>query len=201
MCLSGKNKAELEFIENQGVICRLDCASLGEEPTEDQFRYWSDPTTWADGVVPVEGDSPVILGAYKVIMDVDPPVLTELTVLGQLIFDTRRDESTLRAHRIWVKTGRLIAGDADTPFPGKVNIILEGEFGEDQLVIDNKLDMGSKVMAVTRGLELFGPYPDTVWTRLAAYADEGATQITVVAAAGWNVGDQIVLGPSGSDPE
>lgn len=107
----------------------------------------------------------------------------------------------MRAHRIWVKTGRLIAGSAEEPFPGKVNIILEGEFGEDHLVIDDKIDVSSKVLAVTRVLELYGPVPTTTWTRLAAFADAGATQITVASAAGWNVGDVIVLGPSGSDPE
>jgi len=37
------------------------------------------------------------------------------------------------------------------------------------------LDVGSKVLAVTRGLELYGIYPGTVWTRLSAYADAGAT--------------------------
>ena len=42
-------------------------------------------------------------------------------------------------------------------------------------MIDDKLDVGSKVLAVTRGLELYGIYPETVWTRLAAYADAGAT--------------------------
>jgi len=65
----------LEFIETEGVICRNECATLGDVPTEDSFRKWSDPTTWITGTVPVEGESPIIQGAYKVIMDVDPPVL------------------------------------------------------------------------------------------------------------------------------
>lgn len=82
ICLSGKNKKEFEYVETQGVICRTECASLGEEPTEDEFRYWSDPTTWPSGQLPVAGESPTIMGAYKVIMDIDPPVLETLTVLG-----------------------------------------------------------------------------------------------------------------------
>jgi hypothetical protein len=42
-------------------------------------------------------------------------------------------------------------------------------------VIDEKLDVGNKVLAVTRGLELYGIYPETVWTRLVAYADAGSS--------------------------
>lgn len=46
---------------------------------------------------------------------------------------------------------------------------------EQSLVIDSNIDVGSKVLAVTKGLELYGIYPETVWTRLAAYVDAGAT--------------------------
>jgi len=74
-----------------------------------------------------------------------------------------------------VKTGKIIAGNATTPFPGKINIILEGNLEDDSLVIDDKIDVGNKVLAVTRGLELYGISPTTVWTRLAAYADAGTT--------------------------
>jgi hypothetical protein len=35
ICLSGRNKTELEFIETKGIICRTECATLGDTPTED----------------------------------------------------------------------------------------------------------------------------------------------------------------------
>jgi len=62
-----------------------------------------------------------------------------------------------------------------TPFPGKINIILEGDLEEDSLVIDDNIDAGNKVLVVTKGLELYGKFPETVWTRLAAYADANVT--------------------------
>ncbi len=45
------------------------------------------------------------------------------------------------------------------------------------------------MFVVTGVLELFGSAPASVWTRLTAFADKGATSITVESAAGWKVGD------------
>ena len=50
---------------------------------------------------------------------------------------------------------------------------MNGEFGDNPLVIDASLDVGNKVLAVTKGLELYSTPPETVWTRLAVYADAG----------------------------
>ena len=69
----------------------------------------------------------------------------------------------------------MLAGNSTNPFPGKITITLNGEFGDAPLVIDANLDVGNKVLAVTKGLELYSTVPGTVWTRLAAYADAGAT--------------------------
>ena len=121
--------------------------------------------------------------------------------MGSLIFDERRASTKLEAERIWVRSGKLLAGNSTHPFPGKINIVLNGEFGDNPLVIDANLDVGNKVLAVTRAMELYSTPPGTVWTRLVVYADAGATTVTVAECAGWAVGDEIVFGPSGSDPE
>ena len=47
---------------------------------------WSNPLTWASGVVPVAGDSVVITNVMSVWLDVSPPPLKLLTVEGQLWF-------------------------------------------------------------------------------------------------------------------
>ena len=60
LCLSGKNKKKYEYVEVRAVICRETCDSLGDVPLEDGYRYWSDPATWIDNKVPVEGDSPIV---------------------------------------------------------------------------------------------------------------------------------------------
>ncbi len=48
----------------------------------------------------------------------------------------------------------------------------------------------------TGGLYLYGVTPNTIWTRLYAFADAGATQIQVQNPSGWAVGDTIGISPS-----
>jgi len=77
--------------------------------------------------------------------------LNLLTINGDLIFqDTRTN--TLHAHYIWVRAGNLKAGDANTPFVNKINIILNGTKEDRHLLIDPFVDGGNKVLAVTGGL-------------------------------------------------
>jgi hypothetical protein len=79
-------------------------------------------------------------------------------------------------------------------------IELHGQHQDDTLLIDEFIDAGNKVLAVTGGLELYGKAPDTVWTRLGAEVDTGDTQMTVLSASGWGVGDELAIGPSGMIP-
>lgn len=55
---------------------------------------------------------------------------------------------------------------------------------------------GNKMLTVTGGLQFYGIQPQTAWTRLIQTAGINATQINVISAAGWNVGDKIVITPS-----
>lgn len=52
------------------------------------------------------------------------------------------------------------------------------------------------MLAVTGGLEFYGIQPQTAWTKLTQTALINATQINVISAAGWKVGDKIVIAPS-----
>jgi hypothetical protein len=113
--------------------------------------------------------------AQSSIQHINPPELKDLTILGELEFDIWRAVSNLKARSIWVKSGRLLAGNVTHPFPGKINIVLLGEFGENSLIIDGNVEGGNKVFVVTRGIELYGKAPGTVWTRLTAFASAGTT--------------------------
>ena len=53
---------------------------------------------------------------------------------------------------------------------------------------------------VSGSLELYGETPETTWTMLEEFAEEGDTSIMVGSTEGWEVGDEIVLGPSFNDP-
>jgi len=45
------------------------------------------------------------------------------------------------------------------------------------------------MFVVTGNLELYGSPPATAWSRLTAFADIGATSITVGNVSGWKIGD------------
>lgn len=52
------------------------------------------------------------------------------------------------------------------------------------------------MMVVTGQLNLYGMAPETTWATLTEWADKGATEISVSSVAGWEVGDDIVIGPT-----
>ena len=56
-------------------------------------------------------------------------------------------------------------------------------------------------MVVTGGLELYGSFMSSSWTTLSAIVEVGDNQILVDSSAGWQVGDQVVIAPSYSNPK
>ncbi len=51
------------------------------------FRKWSDTKIWPNNKLPAENENVVIPGNWKLILDVDTPILEILEVNGLLIFD------------------------------------------------------------------------------------------------------------------
>lgn len=84
---------------------------------------WSDPASWSNGQVPQENDEVEIEWDREITLDVDPPKLAKLTIIGRLKFDPSRD-NVLKSKLIWVFQGALLAGDSSTPFPNKIRIEL-----------------------------------------------------------------------------
>src|SRR5690606_24789818 len=74
---------------------------------------WSDPATWPNGKVPVEGDKVVIARDKNVLLDVSPPALGGLSIDGKLTFSSDAD---LELTTEWIMThGQLsIRRDART---------------------------------------------------------------------------------------
>ena len=52
------------------------------------------------------------------------------------------------------------------------------------------------ITAVFGGLDLHGKDKGITWTKLASTANAGSNQLTLVDAVGWEIGDEIVLGPT-----
>ncbi|RDI96568.1 transmembrane domain-containing protein [Meiothermus sp. QL-1] len=173
----------------------LGCSSgpvSSEGPSPTRFGAWSDPRTWPSGQVPRAHEVVNIPRDLGVVLDVSPPPLKGLNIYGVLRFD--RKDLELRADWIMVH-GRLEVGTPQDPFRHRAIITLTGNNPE-----EDQMGMGTKVLGVMGGvLELHGE-PRKGWTKLAQTAPRGATQITVLEASGWRVGDRIVLASTDYDP-
>ncbi|MDX2004291.1 MAG: G8 domain-containing protein [Meiothermus sp.] len=159
----------------------------------ERFGLWSSPQTWPLGQVPRAGEAVTIPVGLAVTLDVSPPPLKGLTVNGHLVFDREKD---LRLSSDWIMVhGRLEVGTPERPYLRRAEIVLTGDDPNQDV-----MGMSTKAIGVMGGgaLELHGE-PRLGWTRLAATAPRGATQITVQDSSGWRVGDQIVVSATDYD--
>jgi cell migration-inducing and hyaluronan-binding protein len=176
-----------------------DSAHAHDEPVPSasatmQRALWSDPATWPQGRVPQEGDAVIIPRDREVTLDVDPPALRSLTIEGRLVFADTQDVG-LDTEWIYVSGGELQIGTADNPFRHKATITLTDNVpGED---INAMGDRG--IMLMAGKLTMHGDR-ENAWSKLTATAQAGATSIEVLNAAGWRVGDEIVLASTDFDP-
>ena len=154
---------------------------------------WSDRATWPDRKLPAAGDKVEIASGKEVILDVSPPPLGGLTINGKLSF---ADKSDLELATEWIMVhGELAIGTEARPFTHKATITLTDSVKNEQM-----MGMGDRGIMLSGGtLNLHGDRTNT-WTKLSATANAGATTIQVLNAAGWRVGDEIVLASTDYDP-
>ncbi len=169
---------------------------LHEEPAPAEIRSlrWSDPSTWPGGKVPGEGDAVTIARNMDVLLDVSPPALRSLTVNGKLRFSDDRDLS-LETDWIYVAGGELEIGTEGRPYTHNATITLTDNVpGED---VNTMGDRG--ILLLNGTLNLHGDRENS-WTKLSRTAEAGSSEIEVLDASGWRVGDEIVLASTDFDP-
>lgn len=155
---------------------------------------WSDAASWPGGGVPTAGADVTIPAGSAILLDVSPPPLKTLVITGALEFDRR--DLALTAERIEV-AGTLQVGTETSPFTQLATITLTGS----AQTTGPDLGLKTKALAVMAGgtLDLHGA-PRVGWTRLAATAPAGATQLTLEREADWRPGDKIVLAATDFEP-
>src|SRR5215470_14439107 len=94
---------------------------------------WSDPATWSDKKVPVEGAAVTIGKDMDVVLDVSPPALRSLTINGKLSFaDTKDLELTTE----WVMLhGELEIGTEKAPHTRKATITLTDNVKDEDISV------------------------------------------------------------------
>src|SRR5688572_2514171 len=191
-----KNRSFLRFSLIPALLVASVFAVLGglegRAQTVTQLR-WSDAATWPNRKVPVAGDKVIIAKDKHVVLDVSPPALGGLSIDGKLTFASNTD---LELTTEWIMLhGELAIGSEATPHTRKATITLTDTVkGEDVMA-----GMGDRGIMISGGtLNLHGDRTHT-WTKLASTANAGATSIQVLNAAGWRVGDEIVLASTDYD--
>ena len=128
-------------------------------------------------------------------MDMNPAKIAYFEINGDIIIEDKRD-LTIIAENIWITgSGSLKAGTATTAFTHFLTIQLIGNQNATGFTVSPDLT-GNKMFVVTGRLELFGVAPGSVWSRMTAFADKGATSIVVGSTTGWRIGDEISIAPS-----
>jgi len=159
-----------------------------------QATKWSDPATWPNNKLPADGEKVVIAKDKHVILDVSPPPLGGLSIDGKLTFSNDVD---LELTTEWIMLhGELEIGTPERPHTRNATITFTDNVkGEDVMA-----GMGDRGIMISGGtLRLHGDRTHT-WTKLGATAEKGATQIDVLDASGWRVGDEIVLASTDYNP-
>src|SRR5262247_1949356 len=160
---------------------------------------WSDPATWPNGKVPVAGDKVIIEKDKQVVLDVTPPSLNGVTIDGKLSFANNKDVELTTE---WIMLhGELEIGTEKSPHTRKATITFTNNVKDEDISgvggTTDKVDRGIMLMGGT--LNLHGDRTNT-WTKLASTANAGSTSIQVLNAAGWRVGDEIVLASTDFNP-
>jgi len=166
-------------------------------PAVKQTR-WSDGATWPDGKVPAAGDKVTIARDKSVLLDVSPPALGSLTVDGKLSF---ADTADLELTTEWILLhGELEIGTEARPHTRKATITLTNNIkGEDINGMGGAEPVDRGIVLMGGTLNLHGNRTNS-WTKLSKTADAGSTAIEVLNAAGWRVGDEVVLASTDFDP-
>jgi cell migration-inducing and hyaluronan-binding protein len=140
------------------------------------------------------GDLVEIATGKDVVLDVSPPALNGVTINGKLSFASNAD---LELTTEWIMVhGELAIGTEAIPHTRKATITLTNNVKGENIMGG----MGDRGIMLSGGtLNLHGDRTHT-WTKLSATAKAGAKAITVLNAAGWRVGDEIVLASTDYDP-
>src|ERR1700761_9129209 len=160
---------------------------------------WSDPATWPNRKAPVAGDKVTIDAGKEVVLDVNTPQLNGLTINGKLSFANNKDVELTTE---WIMLhGELEIGTKKAPHTRKATITLTDNVKDEDISgvggTTDRVDRGILLMGGT--LNLHGDRTNS-WTKLSSTANAGATSIQVLNAAGWRVGDEIVLASTDYDP-
>ncbi|MEM6689699.1 MAG: G8 domain-containing protein [Planctomycetota bacterium] len=169
---------------------------------------WTDPRTWKDQVIPVEGAHVVIPEGISVTVDsVLSPSFKTVRIDGVLEFATDRDTELKVDTLVSTMSGQLIIGTETNPIDEDhtASIVFADDGAIDRTWDPSLLSRGALLHGTTTihgaAKTSFGTLADSSSGGQAAV--QGSTQITLSSPPdGWQVGDWITIaGVDPNDPE
>lgn len=205
------------FTQSAGLpLVEQDPMGMGANPAKE--AAFSDPLErmldesiirWSE-LAPQTDSRVVIAKGEKVLLDQDTLNLGGVIVEGELIFsedftDTNGNgELDFTADWLLVRNGgRLEIGTESNPYEADTTITLDGVdedvmgmgMGGRFIIASGTANDGTESTISMHGID--GEKVD--WTQLSAHADKGDKVITLAETVDWEVGDEIVIAPSGFD--
>jgi G8 domain len=176
-----------------GYRCVVNCEAAAVENVtlNETLIYWSSPTSWVSGKVPVEDEEVEILPGVNMILDISTPILKKLSINGRLTFLNNLTDPLdleLSAKIIYVRAGELFIGNSTNPFNGNATIRLYGNSSDETLAYSASIEGGNKILAVLGTASLYGKSRST-FSRLRATINSGDKQATVQTGLDWVPGD------------
>jgi len=89
--------------------------------------------------------------------------------------------------------GELIIGNETNPYLGNATITLYGDKADDQIVYENAIEGGNKVLANTATIKMYGMPRKSTRSRLLKTVFPGNTTFTVEAGLDWTIGEDVAL--------
>lgn len=169
-----------------------------------QSGLWSQASTWANGVQPSLNDDVVIPEGITLTM-LGVCKAKSITVMGTLNAINSRPNNasfSLETKYIMVMGGNslLEIGTENQYYQSKEGGVITLIGSDPSELIPNTSVNSKAIMAMNGGeIQIHGK-PKLPWTQLNTTAKIGASSIKVKEAVNWEVGDKIVITPSGFQP-
>lgn len=144
----------------------------------------------------MEGESVYVPPGLNLLVNVNStPELQLVMVEGSIIFPSDPNPNHERyfdANWIYIHRGYMEVGTEEHPYTSQLTITMHGGLYDPYLPI-----YGNKVIGVRYGvLDMHGVTRTPTWTSLNHTVDANATEITLIEAVDWQVGEEIVIAPS-----
>ena len=132
------------------------------------------------------------------ILDIETPILKQLTVNGRLTFlynQSVPQNITLHTKILYVRAGELLIGNATHPYIGNATIKLYGQPTDETIAFSPEIETGNKVLAIIGTVKFYGQNRDRM-SRLRATSFKKDKSITVYPGLDWRAGDRLAVMPT-----